>query len=226
MLVHGAWHGAWCWDRLVPELLVLGNTAITVDLPVDDGSATFVDYADRVIEAMTDAPDDAIVVGHSLAGMVLPLVADRRSIDRLAFLCAVIPNFHGMPWDDVGPMGDDDYGVVTGSDGAMVFESLDAATRIFYPDCSPEDAAWAFARLRPLRNGSLWDRPYPLSALPPDTAVSAITCVDDHAIYAAYQRAALGERFGVTPVDFPGGHSPFLSRPAELASVLDQLAQL
>jgi pimeloyl-ACP methyl ester carboxylesterase len=219
VLVHGAWHGAWCWDRLTPELESRGHTVITMELPFDDGTATFDDCADVVVSAMADTPDDAVLVGHSLGGMVLPLVAARRPVGRIAFLCAVIPNPSGMPWDDFGPMGDDDYGVVTEEDGALVFRSEEAATRIFYPDCSPEDAAWAFANLRPLRNQSLWDRPYPLTAWPAVPA-AAIACVDDRAIYASYQRAALAARLGIEPVELPGGHSPFLARPTELAEKL------
>ena len=33
VLVHGTSFGAWCWDRVIPELERLGHTAIAVDLP-------------------------------------------------------------------------------------------------------------------------------------------------------------------------------------------------
>ena len=184
-LCHGAWHGAWCWDRLVEELAARGHDAITMDLPVDDATATFEDYADVVVAAMADAPEDAVLVGHSLAGMILPMVAARRAVGLMVFLCAVVPKLGGMPWDDVGPMGDDDYGAVKEADGAMAFHSFDAARAVFYADCSTEDAAWAFARLRPLRNTALWDRPYPLPAWPA-TRATAIACANDRAIYARY----------------------------------------
>ena len=49
VLVHGAWHGAWCWERFVPELEIRGHTAIAMNLPVEDGAATFDDYALVVI---------------------------------------------------------------------------------------------------------------------------------------------------------------------------------
>ena len=80
-LVHGAWHGAWCWERLTPELVALGHRVITMDLPVDDSSATFDDYADAVCTAVTDIPgNELFLVGHSLAGVVVPLVATRRPL--------------------------------------------------------------------------------------------------------------------------------------------------
>ena len=221
VLVHGAWHGGWCWARLVPELAARGHTSVVMDLPNDDASATFTTYADAVVTAMDAAAvgTDAVVVGHSLGAMVLPIVAARREVARLVPLCGVVPNLHGHPWDDAPPMGRPDYGYVTDDDGALRFDSLDAATAIFYADCDPADAAWAFSRLKPMRNVSLWDRPYPLDAWPP-VPVDAITCTDDLAIYADYQRAALGKRFGVVPIEIPGHHSPFLADPGRLADVL------
>lgn len=222
VLVHGAWHGAWCWDRLVPELAARGHGSIVMDLPLEDGTATFVDYADVVTAAAASAPDDCVLVGHSLGGMVVPLVAALRPSAAMVFLCGVVPNPGGQPWEDLPDMGPD-YGAVRADDGTLTFESAEPAIAAFFPDCSPEDADWAFAHLRPFNNSSLWDRPYPLAVLP-DTPAYGITCVDDRAILPDYQRAALKARFGISPVELPGGHSPFLSRPADLANVLDSLA--
>jgi hypothetical protein len=222
VLVHGAWHGAWCWDRLTPELVARGHGAVTMDLPIDDASATFETYADLVAESCRDH-DDVVLVGHSLAGMVLPLVSSRRAVRLQVFLCAVVPSLTGRPWDDAPPMGESDYGAERDDDGALVFRSAYAARKIFYADCAPPDAAWAFARLRPVRNRSLWDRPYPVTRWP-DVRSAAVTCTEDLAIYADYQRFVLRERLGVVPVELPGHHSPFLARPAALADVLVQLS--
>ena len=72
MLIHGAWHGAWCWERLVPELESLGHRTLTVDLPSDDPTATFETYADHAVEAMSTEDDQVVLVGHSMAGMSIP----------------------------------------------------------------------------------------------------------------------------------------------------------
>jgi len=76
-LVHGAWHGAWAWDALIPELEARGHRVVAPDLPCEDVDAGTAEYAGVVIEAL-DGSDDAIVVGHSLGGMTIPLVPARR----------------------------------------------------------------------------------------------------------------------------------------------------
>src|SRR5579862_7807446 len=91
VLVHGAYHGAWCWERLTPELGRLGHHTIAVDLPCDDARAGYAEYTATVLAAMAAANmgDGAIVVGHSLGGFTIPLVAEKLRVARLVFLCTV-----------------------------------------------------------------------------------------------------------------------------------------
>src|SRR5437870_7882996 len=67
-LVHGAFHGAWCWDLVRAELESRGHRTIAMDLPCDDPEAGNVRYAEVVTGAINDVGDDVILVGHSLAG--------------------------------------------------------------------------------------------------------------------------------------------------------------
>jgi len=90
-LVHGAWHGAWCWERLVEPLERRGHGALAIDLPVDDVDAGNGEYADVVAAFTAPAGDDVILVGHSLNGLILPLVAARRPVAALVYLCAFLP---------------------------------------------------------------------------------------------------------------------------------------
>jgi pimeloyl-ACP methyl ester carboxylesterase len=225
VLVHGAWHGAWCWDRLVPELASRGHRSVAMDLPVDDAAATFDDYAREVLNAYPSDLEPVVLVGHSLGAMVLPLVAEARPAALAVYLCAVVPNPGGMPWDDAPTMGlPGAYATQARADGAMVFPTLQSAVATFYADCAPEDARWAFEHLRPQRSASLWDRPYPLERLP-GTPRAAVAGIDDAAVSLAFSRAVTGPRLGTDLIEIPGGHSPFLARPAELATVLDRLAR-
>ena len=222
VLVHGAWHGAWCWERLETELRDRGHTSVAMDLPVDDGSATFLDYRDAVLDAWPrDADDGAIVlVGHSLGAMVVPLVAAVVDVHHTAYVCPVVPNVVGQPWDDAPAMGEPDAYVTTQhDDGSVTFDSLDEAVTTFYGASRPSDAAWAFDRLRAQNSRSLWDRPYPLRELPagPRTVVSGR---HDRAIRPGFLRAVCPPRLGVEPVELDADHSPFLSAPALLADLL------
>lgn len=107
VLVHGAWHGAWCWRDVLPLLWQAGHRAYTVTLTglgdrahllspsidlqthIDDVSATI------LAEELTDV----ILVGHSYAGMLITAVADvmPERLSHLVYLDAVVPT-PGESW--------------------------------------------------------------------------------------------------------------------------------
>src|SRR4028119_2195925 len=101
VLIHGAFHGAWCWDKVTPQLEQGGHEVVALDLPghgEDQTRAievTLESYADRVVEALDAQPEPVVLVGHSLSGTVISQVAERRpeKIDKLGYLCApLLPN--------------------------------------------------------------------------------------------------------------------------------------
>jgi hypothetical protein len=66
-LVHGAWHGAWCWDRLVGELEGRGHRTAAIDLPIETGSSdTYIDPVERMVDDARDGDD--VRPGRSLHG--------------------------------------------------------------------------------------------------------------------------------------------------------------
>jgi hypothetical protein len=223
-LVHGAWHGAWCWEALIPELQARGHTAIAMDLPSDQRTATFDDYAAAVAASLPPTPD-LVLVGHSLAGMVIPLVALRRPVQLLVFLCALIPDRQGDPTDSDGPPqhleGAFD-GLAHHEDGSHSWPSLEAARRILYQDCSIDLAASAFARLR-RQQVALWENWQPMVRWP-DVSVASVHCQDDRAVNPSWSKWIAPRRLGVESVELPGGHSPMLSRPDLLAGTLASIA--
>ncbi len=80
VLVHGAYHGAWCWDQLRAELERGGHATTAVDLPCDDPDAGAERYVDEVLHAIPKQPDALVMVGHSLAGLTIPIAASRVPI--------------------------------------------------------------------------------------------------------------------------------------------------
>ena len=151
-LVHGSWHGAWCWERLEPELDARGHGAVAIELPIEDPVAGLTRYAELVAEALRGVDDDVILVGHSFAGSTIPLVAHHRPLRHLVFLCALVPEPGGSVTDRYTT--DEVYvpGFVGNTrvrdDGASYWPDPEAAVRCFYHDCTSADAAWAASRLR------------------------------------------------------------------------------
>jgi len=226
VLLHGAFHGPWCWDLLTPVLERSGHSVVTVDLPISDPSAAASEYADAVVRSMDQAWDEPpVIVAHSLAGLVAPLVAARRPVARLVFLAAIMPipgksadqQRTTAPWATFVPstleftvLGDDMLGV-----------GPSTAKELFFHDVAVDLADWAVGRLRPQCTRIL-DEVTPLSAWP-DVPASYIVCRDDRSVDADWGREAARERLGIEPVELDGSHSPFLSRPNELGQVIDTL---
>ncbi len=221
-LVHGAYHGSWCWERLDSELERLGHRVLTVDLPSDEPLAGAAEYAAVAATAFADADEDLVLVGHSLGGLTIPLIAASRPARQLIFLAAMIPR-PGKTQDEVlgaepdmvlpGPEG----GAYQGSDGATRWRP-EAAARWFFADCPAELAAWAASRLR----GQFWkitSEMSPLSAWP-GLPCAYLLGSRDPVINPVWSRRAARRVLGVQPVELDVGHSPFLAAPALLAKAL------
>jgi pimeloyl-ACP methyl ester carboxylesterase len=226
-LVPGAWHGAWCFELLAAELVARGHRALPVDLPCDDPEAGATAYAEVVARALDGAGDDVVVVGHSLGGLTIPLVAAARPVRRLVYLCALIP-LPGRSLVDQLRAGEEIF--VPGWDAAVARDELkrsywtepEAAIAGMYGDCPRALAEEGLLRLRPQGRAASTE-PCPLAALP-EVPASYVLCRDDGAVRPAWSRHAARERLGVEPIELDGGHSPMLARPGELADVLAGLA--
>jgi pimeloyl-ACP methyl ester carboxylesterase len=221
-LVHGAFHGAWCWDKLSPLLQSAGHKVVAMDLPVDDPSADFDTYTDVVIEALGNA-QNIVLVGHSRAGNVIPRVASRIPIQQLIYLCSGInpaanqsagsdePKHMGAGYSDA---------INKQADGLSVFDKNKAA-KFFYQDCEAEIAKWATAQLRPQNRAD----GAPKLAKQPDVSTEVILCQDDRVTRPEWLRWAAQHYLGTTAIELPGGHSPFLSRPVQLAQKILELVE-
>ena len=89
-LVHGAWHGPWCWDRLTLLLQERGHEVIVPDLPSEDTELGLEDYADAIERALGDADDvdprAALTRRAERTGG-----SGRRPLKALVYLCALVP---------------------------------------------------------------------------------------------------------------------------------------
>lgn len=226
VLVHGAYHGAWCWDLLVPELQRRGHKTVTVDLPITDPAAGAAVYARTVGEAMSEF-EAPLVLGHSMGGLVVPLIAATRLVQRMIFLAALLPEPGSSLADQrrrepIDPEPGPTTPQFTELGDGVFRIGTSTATEMFLSDAPKMLSDWAVERLRP--QGYLFmDEVTPLASWP-DTPSAYIVCGDDRAVNPAWCRRAAVERLGVEPHEIPGGHSPFLTRPTELADLLDAIA--
>ncbi|HSE80507.1 MAG TPA: alpha/beta hydrolase [Gaiellaceae bacterium] len=200
-LIHGGGGSAWDWHLVVPELRQRGHDPIAVDLPSEDPSAGWSDYADTVVEALGDR-SNVIVVGHSLGGFTAPLVCERMPVDLLVFLAGMIPvpgeRFEDW-WTNVG----------------YADSGLDD---VFYHDVPPELEAEATSRERDESSRAL-SEPWPLETWP-DVPTRYLLCRDDRMFTAEWARRHARERLGIDADEIDGGHYITLSHPRGLAERL------
>jgi pimeloyl-ACP methyl ester carboxylesterase len=235
VLIHGAWHGAWCWEGVAQDLRDRGHEAEAIDLPGHGQDTTPHDqvtldaYAERIVEAIGADGDPVVLAGHSMGGMAITQAAERapERIARLAYVTAFLPG-DGQSLADLAsqPEGAPDQvmpNAVIEPPDAMLPD--DAARAAFYHRCPQQDADEALAKLNP----------QPLPPLTTPVSITAeragtverhyIACVDDQAIRIPLQRRMIEENPCASVVELDADHSPFFSAHAELVDALDALAR-
>jgi Alpha/beta hydrolase family len=229
VLIAGGHHNDWCWTRLVPELEGRGHRTVAARLPTADPAAGLESYARAAAEETLvpgREPDpDIILVGHSLAGAYLPLAAGLVPGSRMVFLCAIVPET-GRSVIDARAANPDDptFGAeAIDEQGRLRPPSVETARQTLYGDCDKATVAWATARLEP-QGLTVMTQPFPAGGWPLGLQAAYVCCSKDRWVPPEQARQMAGAQLGATPVELPGSHSPFLSRPAELAEVLHRLA--
>lgn len=243
VLVHGGFHAAWCWEQTVAELQALGHDAIAVDLPghgvrVDEES-TLANRRDAIVSALVASAQPSVLVGHSGGGFDATLAADARPdlVRHIIYLAAALPR-EGRTYPEAMAMRDDPEGPVElgeqfdgdvgemlsylkfDDDGAMWFADFDGAWKYFYHDCDEATARAAFDRLGPERFGDTTVTPVSVPDFwEADLPRSFIVCEQDRSM-PRWLADTVTRRLGVEQLTIEASHSPFLSRPRELAELL------
>lgn len=199
----------------------MGHRATAPDLPCDSPDAGLKEYTETALDALGGDTDDLVIVGHSLGCLTVPLIGSRVKARRLVFLAGIIgaPNssLEQLAETDAARDADMGKGALTFNDKGMFTFTERAARECLYPDCDEPTTVNAIARLRYQR--SMWTQVAEFDDWP-DTDIMSITCTDDRVVTPAWSDEIARTRLGVEPVHLDSGHSPFLSRPDELAALL------
>jgi pimeloyl-ACP methyl ester carboxylesterase len=214
VLVHGAWHGAWCWEQVTPRLDEAGVAWRALDLPLRSlaGDAAAVG---EVLDAV-DGP--VALVGHSYGGAVVTAAGGHPAVEHLVFLAALTPaegESCGRCYPDAGAPSTALGDAFAIDDGEVTLAP--EAERLLYGACPADVAASAFARLRPIAVTCLTDSPAAVAWR--ERPSTFVVCTGDLGLHPDLQRA-LAKRCGGEVVEWDLDHSPFYSDPARTAALL------
>lgn len=222
LLVHGAWHGPWCWEATANALAARGIATRTVSLPsCGTEPAALGGLAEdiAVVEAAAEAiGGDIVVVGHSYGGMVVTGASCGANVRRLVYLAAFMPTegaslVSHFPPDALPPFVD------MRPDGSVGFIRSFARDSL-YGDLDETAAEAATDRLV-LHSVAAIATPVSCCAWR-SIPSTYIVCTEDRIIPPEAQRRMAANAADTRTLS--ASHSPMLSRPDELAALLADIA--
>lgn len=229
ILVHGAMHGAWCWDIVTPILAGSGHTVDAIDLPglgADTTPAEDVeayDWAEAVASAVRSSEAPVVLVGHSMGGTAVSQGAERAAerVRGIIYISAIMIEA-GETIVSACP----EVMEIAATTMSEATDPVAATISLFYGTTPPEIAADAVSRLRP-QPEAVVTAPLQITAECYGRIPRAyIECEDDGVVPLVVQRR-MQQHLPCDPVvTIPGDHSPFLSAPVLLAGHIDRIARL
>ncbi len=235
ILIHGAWHGNWCWERLIPLLEAKGHQVLAPDLPgmgedtTPLSKITLDTWAQFVSNLIKQQKEKVILVGHSRGGIVISQAAEycAEHIECLIYIAAfLVPNGKTL-WEIMQnhPREANRKPDLAFSEDKRSSTIIpEAVKNTFYNTTSEEWIKRAASKigaepmssfmtplnLRNERFGSL-PRGY-------------IECLQDNAIHLSVQRKMIGDLPCQALVSLDTDHSPFYSAPEKLAAEIITMA--
>lgn len=229
LLVHGASHGAWCFEKLIKELQNKGHVAEAIDLPGHGNNkipledVTLEKYSSEILTSL-DSP--TIVLGHSMGGYPISLAAqtDPTYIKHLIYLTAFVPE-DGKTLAELRKKVDR-YPLTSvirkTEDGLGFYIPKKYQKDIFYNDCSKQDIKLASEKLC-IQGIKPQNTPIKLGVNFKKVSKSYVSCLDDQTIPIELQKKLSESIPEENKYEIKSGHSPFFSRPADLADILEKI---
>lgn len=233
VLVHGAWHGAWCWATLQAELDRRSIPSLAVDLPGHGVSTAplgglladteaLIAVLDRLAASATGP---VVLVGHSYGGAVITqAAAGRDDVAHLLYIAAFALDDGESVLSCLGSLERRDVELATAmiptDDGTTTTLSPEPASRALYGECSAATIRAALARLGPQSMTSMTET---VSGAPRSIVPSTyVVCGRDRAVHPDHQARLAGRCRH--RIDLDTDHSPFLSAVDATADVIHRIA--
>ncbi len=226
VLIHGAWHGGWCWQRLAPLLAAAGHRVLAPSLPGlaeragELSAATNLDVhiGDVVALLSREQLRDVVLVGHSYAGLVITGIADRAAarLAHLVYLDAVIVG-SGASWSSTHSRARLlEWARLAKASGGVSVPPPDASAF----GISATDRDWVNARLTPHPYGTYVQ---PLRLTHPfgnGVRRTHIGCSGPGALSAGARRVPVTPAAGWSTYMLDAAHDAMVTRPKQLADLL------
>jgi len=232
VLIHGAFHGGWCWRKVVPLLEAAGHAVVAPDLPGhgEDGTppatVTLDDYADRVCAVTGAQKEPVILVGHSLGGVAITHGAEKcpNRVRALVYLCAFLPrngeSASGLAREDLESLLNPNF--VRVGDGVVEVRP-EIIHQALYGNCAQEDEAFATSRLTPQAFAPLKTAVMTSAERWGKIPRYYIECTGDRAITLGMQRKMQANCPCREVFTIGTDHSPFFSAPEKLVEILTRI---
>lgn len=232
LLIHGSWQGKWVWEKLIRIMEGRGMTCYAIDLPAHGEKENLRKdvrvrhYVDEVVSFIKRKNlQNVILVGHSMAGIVIPKIAEEvpDRISRVVYLAAYVLFDNESISDFASPdflklLSD----IASKSEDNSTILPTDVVIQRYMNECSPEDIKWVLPRLTPEPFAPVFEkvemrRYYNLEI--PRTYVAATR---DRGVTPELSRKFAG-KIKCDYYEVDGDHEVMVSRPNELADILCKL---
>jgi pimeloyl-ACP methyl ester carboxylesterase len=236
VLVHGAFGGAWWWDRVIEPLEAAGHTVECFDLPCAGADmtpaeeATLETYVERVAAQLGRSDEPAVLVAHSMGGVVATQTAawHREKVAAIVYVAAFVPRDGQSLLDLTGlPEGAGDQiqaNLIV--EGPVARLEPSAMRMAGYAETSDEEAEWAIPQHRPQPGLPFAQKVEIAAGAFEGLPRRYVICTRDCAIPPPLQRRMVAENGIEDVIEIETDHSPAFSRTEELIAAINRLASL
>ena len=226
VLVHGAWHGPWCYDKVKRILEKEGHRVIVPQFPCQttkDKEASLAAYHEILEDVISPLKEPVILCGHSLGGLIITQFASQypELIEKLVYIAAFIPK----PGQSLTDCAIEDTKtnmqpafLKTGDDSLLVLNSKVVA-RYLYNTCDQQDVQDVVSKLVPQSQSVMTEKADYQPERIKDLNKISILCKKDRAVSLDAQQK-MQQAISCQAIVLDSCHSPFLSMPEELVRAI------